>query len=1282
MVFLWVKDMSDTSTLSRIQVLLDANTASFETGMKAAKETATSTFDQISSSAKSMTSVVLGALAVDKMIDAADGYTQIGSRIKRATEDAEEYAMVQARILETANQTYRPLVEAQETYLATNAGLKEMGKTTEQALDIIDSLSYAYTMNAATAEQVAAANEWLAKSMIENKVSGDAFKAMTLAADNLIQDLADHTGKSTIEIKKLGMAGKISLDDLMNTLQKTVDQNKKLAADMPNSWRDGLTAVENNFNAFIGKANETYEITGILSSGLITLSEHMDELAVVAGLAATTYGTKRLVEYGDAIKTSIAQNIARTQALAVEHQALVNGAAAELSRTSAIAANMQAQVAAAQAEALRLSGIQRLAFVERTLIPLQAAAAVAKNAETTASRAHTAALGAEAAATSRLAVAKRALMSMVGGPAGLISLGVGLAATMYMVSKSGNEANKALEKQSHYAGLAANELERLEGAQRKAAREELSTAIHDQSISIKQLENDFELLTEKIMVSNKSNTEAYRIYAELRTGVIDVGEAFQRLNKLEAVNSTEINKATELHNKWREMNVTLTESKTKLDSTGNGIESVAKQSANAAVAVFNLNGEIDKLFQQSNSNIVTATATAAMALKGHDDKLIAIVNKYLQIEGAMFKNAQGKMQFYPEVQKQINAEYAAMLKQDKALDIRNEKEKERAKLLEQQGKILQVNSRVQANAAKYNFSGLEEKYGLLPGLLSGIHMQESKGDANAVGPMTKYGKAKGGFQFLDDTAQRFGLNGNDVYDVGKAADAAGQYLQYLYKKFGSWEKAISAYHAGEGNVERGTGIGPVNRQYVKNVKGYVAGASGVVASTDYGVDDAIKAQEQYLQFLDDHKEKRKQLELEVADFETKVRSDLADKLAEIDTAGFDSEKASQLKAQYLSWAEFEISAFKDAQNEKLSSLTDYLKTDEQLTIEHFSRRRLEIERDRDLTVDQRREALLLLDQQREHELNNIVFARDKRIFEYQKAFMSNSEIMLKHYELERQEIERTIRNVEERDAAIAASYRNEDRDNDVGREAAWDKYQRATGIDTSAENQLKEQARTFKDALDWKLITQEEYQRRMVESEKAYHLARANMQLQFGQNYVAGAAGVMAQVFGENSKAYQAMFAVQKAMAIAQVMMNAPATFSAVMTSASAIPIVGPFIAPGLAAGAVALQLAQAAAIGSVSFQPTGMAHDGIDRIPEEGSWWLDKGERVLTEQTSSKLDRTLDEVRNGGANRNFDNTEAATQPIVYNIQALDGKSVERVLKKHNRHVAGSMKGYARNFGR
>jgi phosphate uptake regulator len=43
-----------------------------------------------------------------------------------------------------------------------------------------------------------------------------------------------------------------------------------------------------------------------------------------------------------------------------------------------------------------------------------------------------------------------------------------------------------------------------------------------------------------------------------------------------------------------------------------------------------------------------------------------------------------------------------------------------------------------------------------------------------------------------------------------------------------------------------------------------------------------------------------------------------------------------------------------------------------------------------------------------------------------------------------------------------------------------------------------------------------------------------------------------------------------------------------------------------------------------------GMAHDGIDSVPQTGTWLLQKGERVTTADTSAKLDKTLSGLQSG----------------------------------------------------
>lgn len=82
----------------------------------------------------------------------------------------------------------------------------------------------------------------------------------------------------------------------------------------------------------------------------------------------------------------------------------------------------------------------------------------------------------------------------------------------------------------------------------------------------------------------------------------------------------------------------------------------------------------------------------------------------------------------------------------------------------------------------------------------------------------------------------------------------------------------------------------------------------------------------------------------------------------------------------------------------------------------------------------------------------------------------------------------------------------------------------------------------------------------------------------------------------------------------------------AAYASTAAIPVYGPAMAPFAAGTAAAYTEPLVAAIGASAL--SGMAHDGIDKIPETGTWLLKKGERVTTAGTSAKLDSTLEQVR------------------------------------------------------
>lgn len=136
---------------------------------------------------------------------------------------------------------------------------------------------------------------------------------------------------------------------------------------------------------------------------------------------------------------------------------------------------------------------------------------------------------------------------------------------------------------------------------------------------------------------------------------------------------------------------------------------------------------------------------------------------------------------------------------------------------------LNVSDKIKENAKRFGFGNLETKYGLPKGMLAVIHAIETgnTGKTNQVNPQTG---ATGGFQFLAGTAKQYGVK--DRTDLAQSAEGAAKYLSHLLKLFhGDLEKAVRAYHAGEGNVQRGTGMGKYNNDYWNKFNRYTSAIS-------------------------------------------------------------------------------------------------------------------------------------------------------------------------------------------------------------------------------------------------------------------------------------------------------------------------------------------------------------------------------------------------------------------------------------------------------------------------
>ncbi|WP_085165741.1 tape measure protein [Gilliamella bombi] len=164
----------------------------------------------------------------------------------------------------------------------------------------------------------------------------------------------------------------------------------------------------------------------------------------------------------------------------------------------------------------------------------------------------------------------------------------------------------------------------------------------------------------------------------------------------------------------------------------------------------------------------------------------------------------------------------------------------------------------------------------------------------------------------------------------------------------------------------------------------------------------------------------------------------------------------------------------------------------------------------------------------------------------------------------------------------------------------------------------EQQLRIQNDLLAQKLISQQEYADAVVKIEETMQQKQKDIQSAYTlatlgtfSSLTGSIADMFKETAGESSAAYKVMFLASKASAIAQ------ATISTFVAANKARELGMPY---GEIAANVVMGLGMAN-VGMIAAQTlTGMAHSGIDNIPKEGTWLLDKGERVVDARTNADL--------------------------------------------------------------
>lgn len=575
--------------------ILDQRVTTSGEGMMRLRKSSDGLNDSLLILGKSLVSYEIAARA----IGAADDYNNIQNRLKLVTHSQEELNIALKdtfAISQTTGTVWSSTVQIYQRFLDVSG---DVGKSQAEIARITETVSKAVAMSGATAESANAAMVQFSQGIASGVLRGEEFNSVAEQTPALLDAIAKGMGKNRSELRAMANDGKLTTDVLLTALEKSADSTDELFDRMNLGVGATFNKLKNAMTQWIGQMNEGTGATATLTAAMNLLAQNLDGAAFLGGAAAIAYLTKTIIASVVELKAeSVAKAEARAATL-MQIQAIAQQTAATVASTEAKVASITAEVAEARAMLANATSAKAEAMAKSLLAARESSLAAATAASTAATTANTAATNGLATATSRLNLVRTAALGLVGGPAGLLALGIGAVAMFALLHKSTDESAEAAENHAKYLKLSNDQLERMSEIQKDNAVDTLTESLKTQNKELEIMSSRFkatvnDIVTDLARMGSSSDLDAARdVQRELLLGTIDYEEALDRLTKLPYVTADQRKQLLDASDNYTKVWSRAQDAADGLKQFGKEAKIAGSEAQNAALLNNRLNDSLD-----------------------------------------------------------------------------------------------------------------------------------------------------------------------------------------------------------------------------------------------------------------------------------------------------------------------------------------------------------------------------------------------------------------------------------------------------------------------------------------------------------------------------------------------------------------------------------------------------------------------------------------------------------------------------------------------------------------
>lgn len=213
------------------------------------------------------------------VIEQADAYSNMSSKLRLATSSADEYAAAQEQLFKVAQDNKTALTDTIDLYSRLSIGLKEMGQSQSQIITMTDNVSKALRISGASTAEASSVITQFGQAMGSGVLRGEEFNAVMENGPRLARALADGLGVPIGALRKMAEQGQLTSDIVVKAIQSQTDALNREAATMNTTVSQAWQTLENAVTQYIGKVDQANGTSKELAQSLEGLAKNFDNIA-------------------------------------------------------------------------------------------------------------------------------------------------------------------------------------------------------------------------------------------------------------------------------------------------------------------------------------------------------------------------------------------------------------------------------------------------------------------------------------------------------------------------------------------------------------------------------------------------------------------------------------------------------------------------------------------------------------------------------------------------------------------------------------------------------------------------------------------------------------------------------------------------------------------------------------------------------------------------------------------------------------------------------------------